>query len=81
MTFIEAAVEVLKRSKRPLTADEILSEAQRRGLLSSKGKTPKATLSAALYTNLKRKKSPFERVFKPGELRAKRGSVRWRLKR
>lgn len=76
MTFLEAAEKVLRSSKQPLTAREITDLALRRGLLKSGGKTPDATMSAALYGA--RPDGPIQREFVPGTVRAKRGSVRWK---
>ena len=75
MTFLEAAEAVLRAAKRPLTTHEITDIALRRGLLRTSGKTPEATMSAALYgapTD-----TPIRREFAPGKQRALRGSVRW----
>jgi hypothetical protein len=75
MTFLEAAEQILRTSKGPLTASEITEEAIRRGLIVTRGKTPVASMSAALYT------APpdalVKRSFKRGPRRAARGSVRW----
>ncbi len=48
MTFKEAAREVLKVASSPLHAHEIARRALDRGLLSTTGKTPVATMEAAL---------------------------------
>jgi len=73
--FLEAAVTILRRAKKPLTTREITEIALRRGLITTRGKTPEATMSAALYG------APLEsrirRDFTPGSRRAVRGSVRW----
>ncbi len=50
-TFAEAAEAVLADTRRTMTAEEIWSEIERRGLIVSDGKTPAATL----YTELMRK--------------------------
>jgi hypothetical protein len=70
-----AAETVLRSANKPLTADEITEIALRRGLLQTKGKTPAATMSAALYGAPP--ESPIRREFKPGRQRALRASVRW----
>jgi hypothetical protein len=49
MTFLEAAELVLRTAKKPLTIREITGMALRRGLIETRGKTPEATMSAALY--------------------------------
>ena len=75
MTFLEAAEIVLRTAKKPLTVREITDVALRRGLLETRGKTPEATMSAALYRTPD--DGPIRRESSPGPQRAKRGSVRW----
>jgi hypothetical protein len=75
VTFREAAECVLKESNRPLTVHEIVERALRRDLISTTGKTPEATMSAALYGAPA--DGPIRREFEPGPARARRGSVRW----
>lgn len=75
LTFLEAAEEVLRTAKRPLSAREITEMAVSRGLLMSTGKTPEATMSARLYGAPS--DGPFRREYKAGRERAVRGSVRW----
>lgn len=75
MTFLRAAETVLRSAKKPLTAGEITEIALRRGLLETKGKTPQATMSAALYCAPR--DPPIRREFEPGRQRALRASVRW----
>ncbi len=56
MTFHELAETVLRDSDMPLTANEIWAKATEKGLeqhLSTKGKTPWATLAARLYVIVK----------------------------
>jgi hypothetical protein len=74
MTFLEAAEEVLRTSKRPLTAAEITERAIREGLVTTSGKTPEATMSAALYTAPA--DAPLKRTLHPALGRG-RGSARW----
>ncbi|MBI4704306.1 MAG: winged helix-turn-helix domain-containing protein [Deltaproteobacteria bacterium] len=80
--YVEAALEVLKAAKQPMTALAITDEAMRRGLLDAKGKTPDQSMGAALYTSIKqlRSGSPFEQ---PGRglfvLRRARGRGKGRL--
>lgn len=76
MTFRQAAEEVLRRSKRSMTADEITERALERGLISTRGQTPVATMAATLYRDLGR--GVINREFEPGPQRARRGSVRWK---
>src|SRR6266566_5050390 len=75
VTFRQAAEVVLSKAKRPLTAGEITALAIRQGLLQTAGKTPEASMSAALYTAPT--DGPIRRRFVAGGMRAKRGSVRW----
>lgn len=49
MTYFEAALQVLKSSREPLTAREITERAIERGLIVPRGKTPDATMRATLY--------------------------------
>ena len=49
VTFLEVAEAVLRSAKRPLTAREITDIGLQRGLLRTSGKTPEATMSAALW--------------------------------
>ena len=46
MKFLAAAVEVLSRAHRPMTAEEITAEALELRLLRTRGKTPAATMAA-----------------------------------
>lgn len=75
MTFLQAAAAVLRNAEMPLTAQEITDIAIGRRLVRTKGKTPAATMSAALYGAPG--DGPIRRVFEPGRARAVRGSVRW----
>jgi hypothetical protein len=78
MTYLEAAITVLLTSRRPLTTAEIMERITRDGLVTGAGRTPEATLSAALYKNLG--KDPLlRREAKQGRQRAVRGTVRWTL--
>lgn len=49
MTYYEAAIQVLKIAHRPLTVREITDLAVERSLIVPGGKTPHASMSAALY--------------------------------
>lgn len=58
MTFLELAEAVLKEAKTPLNYKEMWESAKTMGLdkeLGSEGKTPEASLSAQLFTNIKEK--------------------------
>lgn len=77
-SYLAAAIAVLEQSGRPMTAREITDEAIRRGLLAPSGRTPGATMSAALYT--RGETARVKRLSEPGEKRARRGSVRWTIR-
>lgn len=61
MSFKEAALIILKRECREMTAREIVHMALQEGLLSSLGKTPDASLAGQIYTDIhrNRERSPF----------------------
>ena len=79
MTYYEAAVEVLRTARRPLTAVEITDYALKNGLITSVGKTPHATMRALLYVRV-RDDPDLVKLADQGNRRAKRGSVRWTLR-
>jgi hypothetical protein len=73
-----AAETVLRGALRPLTSKEISEMAIEKGLIQTEGKTPRATMRAALYAATKANpKGPIRREFTPGPTRAARYSVRW----
>jgi hypothetical protein len=78
MTYIEAAVHVLKAAQRPLTTEEITERAIDKGLLTPRGKTPRATMRAELYKAVHGEQG-IVKLDTPGETRARQGSVRWTL--
>lgn len=51
-TFKQAAYDVLKEVKHPLESQEIADIAVQKGYVSSNGKTPEATMSAQIYTDI-----------------------------
>lgn len=53
LTFKDAAYKVLLSEKHPLRIEDITDIAFKRGLLRTAGKTPIATMSAQLYTDIK----------------------------
>src|SRR5712692_5146902 len=78
MTLIEAARKILREQRRPMTAQEVIDEALRRGLIATHGKTPAVSLAAKLYTYVSHQmNSEIRKVSEPGVQRARRGSVRW----
>lgn len=52
MTFKKAAIEVLKKERRPMKPREITDLALKRQLFQTAGKTPVDTMSAVLYTDV-----------------------------
>lgn len=64
MSVLSAAVQILKKSGSPLHAKDLASQMIAEGLWKSDGKTPAATVSARLYSNIKNNgdKSPFKKV-------------------
>jgi len=56
MNFKEAAYHVLGKEKKPLSTKEITQIALKEGLITTDGKTPDATMGAAIYTEIKQKK-------------------------
>jgi len=66
VNFRKITTKILKESKKPLSADEIIKIAKKKGLLKSKGKTPEATLRALLSRDVSKsdKKSDFKLVEK-----------------
>ena len=66
MTFTEAALEILKRERRPLHFKEITEKAMERKLLTFVGRTPEVTMQTQLTAAVKKAPGqPFVRV-KPG---------------
>lgn len=67
MTFLNAAIEVLRREEKPLSVAEITRLALEHGLIENMGNTPRQTMAAVIANNLRRshedgKLSPFFRV-------------------
>jgi len=82
MTFLDAALDVLRRHPGALTAADIVSRALGSRLLRSNGKTPERTMSAVLYLALAREPhGELIRIAIPGRHRAQRNSVRWTVRR
>jgi hypothetical protein len=78
MTYYEAAIQVLRSVRRPLSTREITDLAIERGLITPVGKTPHSTMAAKLHLR-SRNNSELVKIEDPGSVRAKRGSVRWTL--
>ncbi len=55
LSFKNAALKILGRTKDPMTAAEITRLALEEDLINSSGKTPKATMAAQIYVNIKNK--------------------------
>jgi hypothetical protein len=85
-TYLRAALAVLAASKRPMSARDIVEAAIARGLIRPRGQTPARTMDAELYRYVaQRPDGELIRLSEPnakGESgRARRGSVRWSLRR
>ena len=78
--YVDAAVAVLIEDGRPLTSAEITERAITRGLLNPGGRTPEASMSAALYLEALRPGGRLIKIAIPGRIRAVRGSVRWTVR-
>ena len=63
MRVLDAAIQVLQEAGEPLRVEAITERILSRGLWQTAGKTPVATVGAALYTDVKRRgsASPFVR--------------------
>ena len=55
MGYYEAAEAVLRETKKPMSAKEIIKIALQKGLIETGGKTPHATMGARLYMDIIRK--------------------------
>jgi hypothetical protein len=81
VTYLDAARAVLGSAKGPMSTQQILNEAKRRGLVTAAGKTPLKSMSACLYVAAKRPDGAVEAMSERNLQRAVRGSVRWQLRR
>jgi restriction system protein len=79
MTYLEAALQVLRSAKRPLMTREITEQAIKIGLISPQGKTPNATMSAVLYKALNAHRGIAKLGDSDSYVRARRGTVRWTI--
>jgi hypothetical protein len=79
MTYFEAALQVLRSARHPLSTREITDRALERRLITPQGKTPHSTMAARLYVQ-GRNDSELVKLEAPGNGRAKRGSVRWTVR-
>lgn len=67
MTFLQAAIEVLRQTERPLSIAEITRLALEQGLIETMGRTPRQTMAVTIAASLRREReqgelSPFRRV-------------------
>jgi len=65
LTFLQLAKKVISEEKKALTGKEIWEIAKEKGydsLVSTKGKTPGATIHAVIVVDMRNKRSPFSRV-------------------
>lgn len=80
MTYAQAALEVLRSSRQPLTTEEVTKRALEMELISpEQSKTPSKSMAAALYRTFN-SEGPIVKIDIPGQERAKRGSVRWTVR-
>jgi hypothetical protein len=72
LSALDAALVVLRQQDIPMTAKELVAAMKEQGLWESPGATPDATLSAAIYTEIKKKgkNARFTRP-EPGKFAAK----------
>lgn len=62
LSFKKAAVKILERTDKPMTAAEITKIALEENLIDSSGETPEASMGAQIYVDIKEKNSPFLKV-------------------
>ncbi len=64
MSALDAAVQVLKEAKKPMSCKDLTETILKRGLWKTNGKTPAATLYAAIHREIDRKgkEARFERA-------------------
>jgi hypothetical protein len=80
MTYYEAALQVLRAVRQPLTTREITTQALEKGLITPRGKTPHATMGSMLYVRV-RDDPDLVKIETPGNSgRAQRDSVRWAIR-
>jgi hypothetical protein len=80
-SYLGAALAVLGSAECPMTTRELTEEALRQGLIRPTGKTPAATMSSSLYSEIHgNPNTSLVRLAEEGPTRARRGSVRWALR-
>ena len=62
MNFLDAAFEVLRKSRQPLSYTQITAKALYDGLLDTKGQTPESTMGSRLYTDVKKPDTRFQHL-------------------
>ena len=78
MTYLEAAIQVLKDSGRAMSAEEITETSIARGFITPGGKTPSTAMRARLYVHARTQNAPLiRREYIMGNQRAVRRTVRW----
>jgi hypothetical protein len=78
MPFLSAAISVLRDTGREMTTKELVKEVLDRGLVSTSGKSPDATLASKLYVCVRdNPQGPVRKIAEKGLSRSRRGSVRW----
>ncbi len=77
MTYLDAAIAVLRTARKPMTTADITATALTKGFIRPSGRTPAKTMSAALYIHARGARTGIRREYRPGPTRAARDSVRW----
>jgi hypothetical protein len=70
MTVLEACVEVLKTTNRPMKAREIHREIEERGLYTFRAKDPVKVIGSAIRNNLKTGRPPLVKEVEKGTFAA-----------
>lgn len=70
-TFKQAAIEILKKVRKPLHYDEITRLALELGILETEGATPESTMNAQIIVDINNKKEGSDFIkTAPGTLRS-----------
>lgn len=70
MTILDACVEVLESSGKPLSAEEIMHAIREKGLYEFRAKDPSAVMRATLRKHLREGQSPRIKEAVPGRYEA-----------
>jgi hypothetical protein len=81
VTYLEAALRLLRETGQTLTIREITERAMGERMIKTRGRTPAATMRAALYRELKSNpEGSLQKQSRPGAMRSQRGSVGFLVK-